>query len=189
MGWGLKSTRRRREVRDAIFRLHFYELRRSSTWGQPLGTRHQGPARIAARGAYAIVNSDASTPSKRETHLGYHLSHPTQENLGDIQEALGIHPASSFVVQVKNPDAPNTGPAQVGLPRGKRAEFPDAIMKEVFGKGGGRGRESYGLRFASVERREMLDHEGAELLFIAARSGDEGLETSLGEGRGEGKSI
>ncbi len=60
-------------------------------------------------------------------------------------------------------------------------------MKEVFGKGGGRGRESYGLRFASVERKELLGVEGAELLFIAARSGEEGLETSLGEGRGNGK--
>lgn len=90
------------------------------------------------------------------------------------------------MIQVKNPDAPNTGPAQLGLPKGRRAEFSDVVMKEVFGAGGGRGRESYGLRFTSVERREMLDCEGAELLFIAARSGDEGLETSLGEGRGKG---
>ena len=60
-------------------------------------------------------------------------------------------------------------------------------MKEVFGKGGSKGRESYGLRFAGVERIEMLDIEGAELLFIASRSGEEGLEISLGEGRGEGE--
>lgn len=60
-------------------------------------------------------------------------------------------------------------------------------MKEVFGKGGSKGRESYGLRFAGVERIEMLDVEGAELLFIASRSGEEGLETSLGEGRGNGE--
>lgn len=91
-------------------------------------------------------------------------------------------------MQVKNPDAPNTAPAQVGLPKNRRAEFSEAIMKEVFSAGGSRGRESYGLRFASVERREMLDCKGAELLFIAARSGDEGSETSLGEGRGEGMS-
>lgn len=62
-------------------------------------------------------------------------------------------------------------------------------MKTVFGKGGGRGRESYGLRFAPVERADLLDYENVELLFIAARSGDEGLETSLGEGRGRGKGI
>ncbi|KAI0347954.1 hypothetical protein BDW22DRAFT_1410298 [Trametopsis cervina] len=149
------------------------------------GTRHQGPARIAARGAYAIVNSEGRTPSSRETHLGYYLSHPAADNFGEVQKALGIHQASSFVLQVKKPDAPNTGPANIGLSKGRRAEFSEEIMREVFGKGGARGRESYGLKFATVERREMLDYEGAELLFIAARSGEEGLENSLGEGRGE----
>lgn len=147
------------------------------------GTRHQGPARIAARGAYAIVNSEGRTPSSRETHLGYHLSHPSPENFGDVQEALGIHQASSFIVQVKNPDAPNTSGARIG--GSKKAEFSREIMNEVFGAGGRRGRESFGLRFASVERKDMLDYEGAELLLIAARSGEEGLEESLGEGRGE----
>ncbi|KAG6875609.1 hypothetical protein C0992_003106 [Termitomyces sp. T32_za158] len=31
---------------------------------------------------------------------------------------------------------------------------------------------------------ELLDYPGAEVLFIAASAGEEGLETSLGEGRG-----
>jgi len=152
------------------------------------GTRHQGPARLAGRGAYAIVNTEGRTPSSRETHLGYHLSHPSPDDFGEVQEALGIQHASSFVVQVKNPLAPNTGGARVGLSDSARAEFPDSVMNEVFGEGSGeghRGREKYGLRFASVERKEMLDYEGAELLFIAAHSGEEGLEASLGEGRGE----
>lgn len=154
---------------------------------QPPGTRHQGPARIAARGAYAIVNSEGRTPSSRETHLGYHLSHPSPENFGDVQEALGIHQASSFIVQVKNPDAPNTAGARIG--GSKKAEFSREIMNGVFGAGGSRGRESFGLRFASVEQKEMLDYEGAELLLIAARSGEGGLEESLGEGRGEGRFL
>ncbi|RDX51857.1 hypothetical protein OH76DRAFT_1470623 [Lentinus brumalis] len=149
------------------------------------GTRHQGPARLAARGAYAIVNSDARTPSQRETHLGFYLSHPSADQLGEVQETLGLHQASSFVLQVKNPLAPPSGPGQVGLPQGRRADFPEDIMKDVFGKGGLRGRESYGLRFAPCERKEMLDYEGTELLFIAARSGEGGLEQSLGEGRGQ----
>ncbi|TBU54882.1 hypothetical protein BD310DRAFT_961148 [Dichomitus squalens] len=148
------------------------------------GTRHQGAARLAARGAYAIVNNEARTPSQRETHLGYHLSHPSGDQLGEVQEALGIHQASSFVLQVKNPLAPPTGPVQVGLPKNRRADYPEEILRGVFGKGGQRGRESYGLRFASCERRELLDYEGTELLFIAARSGEDGLEKSLGEGRG-----
>ncbi|OBZ79845.1 hypothetical protein A0H81_01472, partial [Grifola frondosa] len=148
------------------------------------GTRHQSSARLAARGAYAIVNSEARTPSARETHLGYYLSHPTPENFGEVQTELGIRPSSSFVLQVKNPLAPPTGIGRVGLPSNRRAKFPSEIMKHVFGQAGGRGREDFGLRFASVERREMLDYEGAELLFIAATTGEEGLEKSLGEGRG-----
>lgn len=151
------------------------------------GTRHQGSARLAARGAYAIVNAEATMPSKRETHLGYHLSHPSGDELGEVQEALGIHQASSFVLQVKNPLAPPTGPAQIGLPKSRRADYPEDILKGVFGMGGLRGRESYGLRFASCERQELLDYEGTELLFIAGRSGEEGLELSLGEGRGHGE--
>ncbi|KAH9937382.1 uncharacterized protein B0H18DRAFT_950258 [Fomitopsis serialis] len=151
------------------------------------GTRHQAAARLAARGAYAIVNKEARTPSSRETHLGYHLSDPTSEDWGEVQAALGLHPASSFVLQVKNPLAPPTGSGRVGLPRSRTVDYPEYIMTEVFGKGGGRGREEFGLRFSSVERKEMLDYEGVELLFIAARSGESGLETSLGEGRGKGE--
>lgn len=149
------------------------------------GTRHQAAARLAARGAYAIVNNEARTPSSRETHLGYHLSHPTSEDWGEVQAALGLHPASSFVLQVKNPLAPPTGSGRVGLPKSRTVDYPESIMTEVFGKGGGRGREDFGLRFSSVESNEMLDYEGVELLFIAARSGESGLETSLGEGRGK----
>ena len=152
-----------------------------------VGTRHQGPARLAARGAYAIVNNQKGPPSSRETHLGYHLSHPSPENFGEVQGALGIHQASAFVVQVKNPNAPNTAGAQIGLSGSRKAEFSRGIMEEVFGAGGSKGRESFGLRFATVERREMLEYEGAELLLIAARSGEEGLETSLGDGRGQGE--
>jgi len=148
------------------------------------GTRHEAPARLVGRGGYAIVNSEAKMPSKRETHLGYHLSHPTE--LGEVQESLGIHSASSFILQIKNPLAPATGPLQA---HPKAAEYPQWIMHDIFGsaskKGNqSRGRESYGLRFASCETPEMLDFEGAQLLLIASREGEEGLEASLGEGRG-----
>ncbi|KAL0951481.1 hypothetical protein HGRIS_008168 [Hohenbuehelia grisea] len=147
-----------------------------------LGTRHNAPARLAARGAYAIVNNDPSVPSKRATHLGYYISHP--EELGDVQTSLSISRASSFVLQVKNPLAPATG-QQRGLSESKRAEYPAYIMDSIFGRGGKKGRESYGLRFASCEAIEMLDREGAELLLIGAHGGEDGLEKSLGEGRGE----
>jgi len=59
-------------------------------------------------------------------------------------------------------------------------------MHDIFGQGQ-RGRNSYGLRFVPCGTPELLDYRGAELLLIAAREGEEGLERSLGEGRGEGK--
>lgn len=153
------------------------------------GTRHEAPARLVARGGYAIVNSEANIPSKRETHLGYHVSHPGKIDMGDVQKSLGIFSASSFILQVKNPLAPATGPQQA---HSKPAEYPDWILRGVFGAGKGhqkqsRGRERYGLRFVSCETPDLLDYEGAELLLIAGRDGEEGLETSLGDGRGTGK--
>jgi hypothetical protein len=70
---------------------------------------------------------------------------------------------------------------------GKGADYAPHIMDTVFGKGS-KGRQSYGLRFSSCDTTELLDAEGAQLLLIAAREGEEGLETSLGGGRGKSKS-
>lgn len=103
-----------------------------------------------------------------------------------MQAALGVFSASSFLLQVKNPLAPASGPQQA---RGKGAEYPGHIMRAVFGEGGERGREEYGLRFVSCETPELLDYEGAEVLLIAARSGEEGVEVSLGEGRSAGRAF
>ncbi|KAF9561793.1 hypothetical protein CPC08DRAFT_817501 [Agrocybe pediades] len=150
------------------------------------GERHEGPARLVARGGYAIVNSDADKPSARETHLGYHVSHPPPAELGDVQKSLGIFSASSFILQVKNPRAPANGPQQA---HSKGAEYPEWIMRDIFGAASGhssnvKGRENYGLRFASCETPELLNYRGADLILIASRDGEEGLETSLGDGRG-----
>ncbi|KIJ65033.1 hypothetical protein HYDPIDRAFT_89273 [Hydnomerulius pinastri MD-312] len=146
------------------------------------GTRHEEPARLAGRGVYAIANHKGATPSKNETHLGYHLSHPSTP--GEVQEALGIHTASSFVLQVKNPQVNVPYAQRVGLPSGKRANYPEVILDTVFGKGS-KGRSSFGLRFTTCHCVELLDYDGAELLLIAARTGAGGNDQSLGENRGE----
>jgi len=151
-----------------------------------LGTRHQDPSRLAGRGAYAIVNNNPRVPSERTTHLGYHLSHPSESELGEVQKALGIQSAAAFVIQVKNPLAPTTSNQVVGRKPETRAKYPEEIMKEVFGMGGSKGREDYGLKFSSIETTELLDYEGAELLLIASVAGEAGVEEKLGEGRGEG---
>lgn len=177
--------KQRREV-VWIFPCHVQDL--TNAYFCVSGTRHEEPARLAARGGYAIVNADADTPSQRETHLGYHVSHPNPQEMGVVQSELGIYSASSFVLQIRNPLAPATGPMQA---RAKPDQYPDSLMREVFGAGAGKGgakkgREPYGLRFASCETPELLDYKHAQLLLIAVRDGEEGLEKSLGEGRGEG---
>lgn len=153
------------------------------------GTRHQAGSRLAGRGAYAIVNDDPGVPSKRATHLGYVLSHPSEPS--DVQRALGIQKAASFALQLRNPLAPATGAggAAVGLGRGSKAEYPERVMREVFGQGEKGTSKSTGLRFASIPTAGLLDYEGAELLFIASHGGEEGVEQSLGEGWGEGKTY
>jgi hypothetical protein len=147
------------------------------------GVRHEGSVRLAGRGVYAIVNKEGAVPSANVTHLGYHLSHPSTP--GEVQVALGIHTASSFVVQVKNPLAEVPYAQRVGLPPGRRAKYPEAVLDRVF-KRGSKGRHPFGLRFAPCGCIELLDYEGAELLLIAARTGASGSDKSLGEGRGEG---
>ena len=151
-----------------------------------LGTRHEDPSRLAGRGAYAIINNNPRIPSERTTHLGYHLSHPSASELGKVQKALGIQPAAAFVIEVKNPLAPTTSNQFVGRRPEERAKYPEDVMTDVFGMGGSKGREDYGLRFSSVETAELLDYEGAEVLLIASKAGKAGMEEKLGEGTGEG---
>lgn len=149
-----------------------------------IGERHNGPARLAARGAYAFVNNEARTMSKESTHLGYYLSHPS--DLGEVQEELGLHQASSFTIQVKNPDVDiQNDRSAPTLPKDKRAKYSKEVMDKVFGRGT-RGTESAGLRFAPCERTDLLDQEGAQILLIASHEGTKGLEESLQKGRGEG---
>ncbi|KAF8560173.1 hypothetical protein OG21DRAFT_1502510, partial [Imleria badia] len=147
------------------------------------GVRHEGPVRLAGRGVYAIVNNKGRVPSSDATHLAYHLTHPSSP--GAVQEGLGIHTASSFVLQVKNPlaDAPEYG-QRAGLPPERRARYPDAILDHIFERGS-RGRHEYGLRFTTCRSIELLEYEGAELLMIGARAGVAGSDATLGEHRGE----
>jgi hypothetical protein len=129
------------------------------------------------------VNNDAQKPSQETTYLGYSLSHPAPADFGPVQTALGIQRAAAFVLQVKNPQASGALTTKT-----KDVVYPVAIMEGVFGKGT-RGRDPTGLRFAPCTKPLMLDYTGTELLLVAVRGGESGLEESLGEGRGEGESF
>ncbi|KAJ7759291.1 hypothetical protein B0H14DRAFT_3596172 [Mycena olivaceomarginata] len=124
------------------------------------GTRHDPPARLVARGCYAIVNNDAQKLSQETTYLGYSLSHPAPDDFGPVQIALGIYRTGAFVLQVKNPEAS-------GALSTKDVVYPPAIMD-----GGGK---PTGLRFAPCAKPQMLDYVGVELLLVAVRGGETAL--------------
>jgi hypothetical protein len=117
------------------------------------GHRVQPEARPAGEGRYAIVDHDG------HTHLAYVLELPHEP--GAAQRAFNIEKEASFVVAVRNPDAP--APPGVGLPSHRRADFPDELRERFRGR-----------RFIPVDPPDFLDHERAELVVIGASDDVEG---------------
>jgi hypothetical protein len=111
------------------------------------GTRYQPAARPAGQGIYQILRHDD------HTHMAYTLEIP--DAIGEVQEALGIEQEASYIVAVRNPEAP--APQQAGLPRHERPDYPDELVEKVRGR-----------KFADADPPELLDYEGCELLLIAA---------------------
>ena len=123
------------------------------------GERHQPPARPAGEGVYAVVRHGD------HTHLAYVLELP--EEPGEVQRALNIEAEASYILSVKNPEAGS--PSGAGLSEDQQAKFPKTLQ-ERFG----------GRRFIAVDPPEFLNHDGAELLLIAASDDvDEELGISL----------
>jgi hypothetical protein len=120
------------------------------------GTRVQAEARPAGEARYAIVEHEG------HTHIAYALELPRRR--GEVQKALGIERAASFIAAVRNPDAP--APRGTGLPSRERADFPKRLL-ELF-----RGR-----RFAPLAPPDFLNYEGAEIVLIGAA---EDAERELG---------
>jgi hypothetical protein len=116
----------------------------------------QGDARPAGEGRYALVDHDG------HTHLAYVLELPSQP--GEAQRVFRIEPEASYIVAVRNPDAP--APPGTGLPPRRRPEYPEELRAR-FGS----------RRFSAVDPPELLDHEGAEVVLIGA-AGD--AEAKLG---------
>jgi len=120
------------------------------------GTRVQPEARPAGEAGYAIVDHDG------HTHLAYALELPREP--GDVQRELRIEREASYVVAVRNPEAP--APPGAGLTPRERAEFP----REFLDRFGGR-------RFIPLDPPSLLDYEGAEIVLIGAA---EDAEAELG---------
>jgi hypothetical protein len=122
------------------------------------GERRWPAARPAGEGVYAIVRHGD------HTHLAYELELPAEP--GEVQRALDIAREGSFIVSVKNPEAPS--PPGLGLDVSRRARYPKTL-RERFGD----------RRFIDLDPPDLLDHEGSELLLIGASddvSGELGLE-------------
>ncbi|HEY2319234.1 MAG TPA: hypothetical protein VGH67_13105 [Solirubrobacteraceae bacterium] len=125
------------------------ELRQRTYETKTRGERRQPPARPAGEGRYVIADHDG------HSHLAYVLELPPE--LGDAQRAMRIEREASYVVAVRNPDAP--APPQMGR-TGRTGRTPN-LPEHLRNRFGGR-------RFAQLDAPEWLEHEGLELVIIGA---------------------
>jgi hypothetical protein len=110
------------------------------------GERVLPEARPAGEGVYALVGHGS------HTHLAYELAFPRAP--GDVQEDLNIEEQGSYIVTVRNPDAP--APAWVGLRSRSGADLPPELQERFRGR-----------RFAELSPA-FLDFPGVELVLIGA---------------------
>jgi hypothetical protein len=112
------------------------------------GERTQPPARPAAEGAYVIARH------ADHTHLAYRLELPDRP--GAPQRELNIEHEASYLISVKNPQAPS--PPGAGRPRATPgAELPSALQDRFRSR-----------RFIPLDPPDFLDHPGVEILLIGA---------------------
>jgi hypothetical protein len=148
-----------------------HHLERKEYQTKTRGTRVQPEAPPAGEGRYAIV------PHDRHTHLAYWLEEPRDP--GPTQELFNVERAASYIVAVKNPEAPT--PPGVGLPGDRRADFPPELLKRFGGR-----------RYAPLDTPELLDYKGAELVLIGATtdvSRELGIDLDLDDERVESADL
>jgi hypothetical protein len=150
--WGFveKVATRAEEVEDELDP----ETYRTETRGE----RQVPAARPAGEGIYAIVRHGG------HTHLAYALELPPKP--GEVQRALNIVSEGSYIISVKNPEAPSA--PGTGLDESRRARFPKKLQERFEGR-----------RFIPVDPPDFLDYEGAEILLVGARQdvfGELGLQ-------------
>ncbi len=111
------------------------------------GDRVLPAVRAAGEGRYALANRGANT------RLHYVLKLP--QEIGEVQQDLGIKPSGSMVVSVKNPEA--SSPAGTGLDPADAPDLPPELQDRFQGK-----------RFMPADPPAFLNHEGVELILIGA---------------------
>jgi hypothetical protein len=123
------------------------ELERTVYETRTGGVRVQPEARPAGEGRYALVDHDG------HTHLAYVLELPPHP--GAAQRVFRIEREASYVIAVRNPDAP--AQPGTGLPPRRRPQYPERLHARVAGR-----------RFSPVDPPELLDYEGTEIIIIGA---------------------
>ena len=122
------------------------ELRQRTYPTKTGGERRQPAARPVGEGRYIIADHDG------HGHLAYVLELPPE--IGDAQRTMRTEREASYVVAVRNPDAP----APPGMGRtGRTPDLPEPLRNRFRGR-----------RFAPLDAPEWLDHEGVELVIIGA---------------------
>lgn len=111
------------------------------------GERVQPEDRPVGEGVYAISRHHD------HTHLSYQLELPLQR--GGPHVELNVEPEASYVISVKDPEQP--APRGVGLSSGQKARLPEELHQRFAGR-----------RFVPLDPPDFLDHEGIELVLIAA---------------------
>lgn len=126
------------------------------------GMRHLPAARPAARGQYTVSQHNG------HTHLRWQVTTINQDD--DVVRELDIEKSGDLIVTVANPD-----PAAWGLAEAPPLQFelfddaelhvtvPTPFPPSLQSKFGDR-------RFIQLETTELIDHPGAELVFIPAAS-------------------
>lgn len=124
------------------------QLRHEEYKTKTRGERVRPAARPAGEGAYALVRHED------HTHIAYVLALP--EEPGPVQRALEIEREPSYIISVKNPEAPS--PPEAGLPPDEAAKYSKELEEKFHGR-----------RFLPVDPPELLDYPGAQLLLMALR--------------------
>lgn len=123
------------------------ELEASAYQTKTRGERHEPAARAAGEGVYSLVRHG------NHTHLLYALELP--KDVGEPQRELNIEAEGSYIISVKNPEAPS--PPRAGLSPEQQTNFPRELQGLFHGR-----------KFLPVDPPDFLDYEGAEFLLIGA---------------------
>jgi hypothetical protein len=107
------------ELKDSFFAGSEYSTKTT-------GTNHTPNVTLVGEGVYAFTNTGGG---RGAAHLAYMLTVPSE--LGEVQQDIGLKEKGSFVISLKNPEAP--GPANASLPQ--KPEWPAEFIEEFGGRG------------------------------------------------------